>query len=132
MDFLGKLKKKNLLGNVLKKGNQAATSNSTTSNSGALGRFIFMDFCQPAKFYLVIALLTLIYYVSTDQSFIWIVLKAVLFIFWGFLLNKICTMDFTAIAWLMAIVPQCIFIFFTLKVSPATPNAPKTSAPSYA
>ena len=100
------------------------TGTGTGTGTGTISKFIFMDFCQPAKFYLIIALLTLIYYVSTGQDFIWIIVKAVLFIIWGFLLNKLCTAGYKAIAWLFAIIPQTIFIIFTLKVSPALPPMP--------
>jgi hypothetical protein len=64
------------------------------------------------------------YYVYNDQAYIWIILKAILFIGWGFMLNKLCQADFNAIAWVFAIIPQCVFIFFTLKVSPALPRQP--------
>ncbi len=96
------------------------------TGTGAAGRFIFLDFCQPAKLYLVIALLLLMYYVSKDESFVWIALKAVAFIFWGFLLNRLCAMDLKAITWLMAIVPPAVFLLLTFKPPPATPVSPKT------
>jgi predicted membrane protein len=86
-----------------------------------------MDFCQPAKVYLVIALFTLMYYVYNDQDYIWVVLKAALFIFWGFVIDRICLQDMKAIAWIMAIIPPFIFLFFTLQVPPAIPNAPQTT-----
>jgi len=124
MDLPNKLSKKKTVTSVLPQ------SKSLPKNAnGALGRFIFMDFCQPAKIYLIIALLTLIYYVSTDQDFIWIVLKAILFIAWGFSVNKLCTMDFKAIAWIAALIPPFVFLFFTIKVPPATANAPKSNQP---
>ena len=98
----------------------------TGSAPSAIGRFIFMDFCGAAKFYLSIALLTLLYYVTTGQSFVWIILKAALFIVWGFGVNKLCTSGLKALAWTMAIVPQGIFILLTLKSSPAQPRMPMT------
>lgn len=103
-----------------------ASIGPTGTGTGAAGRFIFLDFCQPAKLYLVIALMLLIYYVSIDESFVWIALKAIAFIFWGFLLNRLCAMDLRAIAWIMAIVPPAVFLLFTFKPPPATPASPKT------
>lgn len=128
MDLLQKTKNKtkDLVSRI--KGTAPASGSSSTG-TGTFGRFVFMDFCPPAKFYLIFALLTLIYYASTSESFIWIVLKAVFFIIWGFLLNRLCTMELKAISWLMAIVPQCLFIFVTMPVSPAQPNKPKTAQP---
>jgi predicted membrane protein len=119
---------KNLVNSI--KGNKSlfGVKNSPSKpgpSQGVVGRLVFNDFCGPAKFYLVIALLTLMYYVSTDQAYIWIIIKAIVFIVWGFLLNKLCQANFKAIAWVFAIVPQCIFIILTMKMSPATPRQPK-------
>jgi len=110
------------------KGTTPGTSKGITpgTGTGTISKFIFMDFCQPAKVYLIIALLTSIYYVSTGQDFIWIIVKAILFIIWGFLLNKLCTAGYKSLAWLFAIIPQAIFIVCTLKVSPALPPMPVT------
>ena len=125
LDFTANLPK---LGsqNFLKKNFMKNSPNP--AGTGVISKFVFMDFCMPAKFYLIIALLTLIYYVSTDQSFVWIIVKAVLFIIWGFALNKLCVAGYKSIAWLMAIVPQCIFLLVTMKVSPALPPIPITAA----
>ena len=126
MSFLqqSKLKTKALANKIkgtLKTGLLAAMP---ITGTGAVGRFVFMDFCQPAKFYLVIALLSLIYFVSTDESFVWIILKAVIFIIWGLLLNKLCSMDLKAITWMMAIVPQAVFLLLTIKQQPANSIKP--------
>ena len=108
------------------KGTSKGTTPGTGTGTGTISKFIFMDFCQPAKVYLIIALLTSIYYVSTGQDFIWIIVKAILFIIWGFLLNKLCTAGYKSLAWLFAIIPHAIFILCTLKVSPALPPMPVT------
>ena len=125
MDLLNKLSKKKSVAPVTPKNNPIPKSGTS-----AVGRFIFMDFCQPAKVYLVIALITLIYYVYNDQDYIWVILKAALFVIWGFAINKICLQNMKAIAWIMAIIPPFVFFFLTLKVSPAIPNSPKSTAPS--
>jgi hypothetical protein len=122
MDLLAKFGKKKPVASVVPK-----SSPITKSGPSLLGRFVFMDFCQPAKVYLVIALFTLMYYVYNDQDYIWVVLKAALFIFWGFVIDRICLQDMKAIAWIMAIIPPFIFLFFTLQVPPAIPNAPQTT-----
>jgi hypothetical protein len=122
MDLLSKLSKKKTVASVLPKNNPLVKTGPS-----ALGRFVFMDFCKPAKVYLVISLLILIYYVSTDQDFIWIALKSVIFIAWGFGINKLCLKEFKAIAWILAIIPPFVFLFFTIKVPPAVPNAPKST-----
>jgi hypothetical protein len=88
-----------------------------TPTSGATGKFIFMDFCQSTKVYLIIAFLSLLYMVSIEQSLFWLILKAVIFICWAFLLNKLCMSGNKAIAWVFAIIPQCIFLILTIKPS---------------
>ena len=100
---------------------------SINSSNSAFGRFIFMDFCKPAKVYLMIALVTLIYYVIDNEDFIWIALKAALFIGWGFLLNKLCNSGLKAISWTMAIVPQFLFLILTVKASPADNRVPAST-----
>jgi hypothetical protein len=91
-------------------------------------RFLFTDFCKPAKVYLVIAFVTLLYYVSDNQNLAGILLKAILFIVWGFLLNQMCKYDLNAVAWLLAIIPQFVFLFFTVKTSPAITRAPTSGS----
>jgi len=98
-----------------------------TSSNSIFGRFIFMEFCKPAKVYLIIALITLLYYVIDNEDFIWIFLKSVLFISWSFLINKLCSLELNSIAWLMAILPQIIFIILTVKVSQADPRSPSST-----
>ena len=127
MDLSGKLGKKKTIASVTPKNSPIAKSGTS-----ALARFVFMDFCQPAKVYLVIALFTLMYYVYNDQDYIWVVLKAALFVAWAFGINKLCLQDLKAVSWIMAIIPPFVFLLFTFKVSPAIPNAPKATATSYA
>lgn len=119
MDLLTSLKgKSKSLVSMLPKNN--APSGNSTGTSGVVGRFIFMDFCQPAKIYFVLAVLSMIYFVSIEQGLVWLIIKAILFILWTFLLNKLCTSGNKAIAWLLAIIPQCIFMVFSIQSSPAT------------
>ncbi len=110
------------------KGNKSlfgsTTSSTPTASSSATGRFVFMDFCHPAKIYLILAVLSMIYYVSTDQGITWLIIKALVFILWAFLLNKLCTSGNKAIAWLLAIIPQTILLICTVKPSKATLQSP--------
>ena len=105
-----------IFGNTPAKGNVSSTSAPKTSG---FGNFLFMKFCPPAKAYLVIALLTLLYFVSVEQGLIWLVIKAIIFIAWAFLLNKLCSSGNKAIAWLLAIVPQLIYLLVSVKSSSA-------------
>jgi hypothetical protein len=125
MDLLNKLSKKKSAAPVTPKNNPIPKSGTS-----AVARFVFMDFCQPAKVYLVVALFTLIYYVYNDENYIWIILKAALFVVWGFAINRICLQNMKAVSWVMAIIPPFVFFFLTMKVSPAIPKSPKSAVPS--
>ena len=81
------------------------------------GIFLLADFCMPAKFYALIAFLTLLYLIIINDNIWWIIVKAITFIVWTFLLQKMCKMRFTAIAWLTAIVPHGIFLLVTVKTT---------------
>jgi hypothetical protein len=96
-----------------------------------MSRFIFMDFCQQAKIYMVIAILSLVYFVSAEQSMVVLILESVLFIAWTFVLNKLCTSGNKAIAWLFAIIPHCVFLILAVKPSTASKPTPiPTQIPS--
>ena len=128
MDLLSSLKgKSKSLVSMLPKNN--GPPGNSPGNNGALGRFIFMDFCKPAKVYFLLAVLSMIYFVSIEQGLVWLIVKALLFILWTFLLNKLCTSGNKAIAWLMAIIPQCILMIFSIQSSPANnPHPISTNA----
>jgi hypothetical protein len=89
-----------------------------------MGNFIIVNFCSPAKVYLIMTFLTLIYYVLIEQGMVWIILKAILFISWSFLLNKLCSSGAKTIPWLLAIIPHFIFLILTIKPSSAPPTKP--------
>lgn len=113
---------KKIFGNTPLKTNISSISVPKTSG---LTNFVFMKFCSPAKVYLVLALFTLLYFVSVEQGLIWLVIKAIIFIAWAFLLNKLCTSGNKAIAWLLAIVPQFIYLLTSVKAfSSSTAPAP--------
>ena len=123
-------------GNVKKFGSQflksaqtlGAPSNNTKSN--ALGNFVFFSLCQPARVYLIFAFLSLLYFVYIEQGLIWLIIKAIIFITWAFLLNKLCTSGNTAIAWLLAIVPQCIFLLVSARSVASASSKPMAPAPT--
>jgi hypothetical protein len=112
---------KKVFGNTPAKTNTSSTSAPKTS---AFANFLFMKFCPPAKAYLVIALFSLLYFVSVEQALVWIVIKAIIFIGWAFLLNKLCSSGHKAIAWLLAIVPQFIYLLTSVKSFSSSSTAP--------
>jgi hypothetical protein len=76
--------------------------------------YLFMTFCNAAKFYLAMTFLTMLYLVAQeDQNLIWLTLKGFAFIGWSFLLNWLCTNGYKALTWFVAIVPHLIFLVVT-------------------
>jgi hypothetical protein len=77
--------------------------------------YVFLDFCQPAQLYAVISFLTLLYFVIIKVDLIWLFIKAIIFIIWIFVLNRMCKEGYKPIAWVLAIVPHLIFLIVTIK-----------------
>ena len=82
--------------------------------------YVYVDFCAPAKVYSVLAFLTLLYYVVTQVPKPWIIFKALLFIVWVFVLNKMCKEGYKPIAWTLSIIPHVIFLICTTKQNAKT------------
>lgn len=79
--------------------------------------YLFMEFCSPAKFYVIAAFLTALYFVIRDKTSILVFLfQCICFIGWAFLLNWLCKAGYKAIAWLVAIVPHSIFLLVTMLI----------------
>jgi hypothetical protein len=73
---------------------------------------IYQNLCGPAKLYTIVAFFTLIYLIlKQNTNYVWFAIKSLIFIIWVFLLNIMCKNGYTAVAWVLAIIPQCIFIF---------------------
>ena len=72
-------------------------------------------FCSPAKLYLGIAFLSLLYYLIANESWILFIIKAVTFIAWAFVLKTLCSMGYNAVAWFAATVPHFIFLIVTVQ-----------------
>ena len=77
--------------------------------------YVFMNFCTPAKFYTLVTFLTLLYLVIKKAQPFWFIIKAIIFITWIFILNKLCKEGYTLIAWLLATIPHVIFLLITVK-----------------
>ena len=105
---------KNLTSSVSNKISTTIGSSSTEIPSIS-GIFLLADFCMAAKFYALIAFLTLLYLIIVNDNIGWLIVKAIAFIVWTFLLQKMCKMRYTAIAWLAATVPHGIFLLVTVK-----------------
>jgi hypothetical protein len=81
--------------------------------------YVFLELCQQAKLYAVIATLLLLYSVIKNpehsrRDMVILLIKAVVFIGWTFALNKLCTSGYKYIAWLAALVPHLIYVLFLI------------------
>ena len=77
--------------------------------------YVFLNFCAPAKFYTLVAFLTLLYLVLKKADMFWFVIQAVIFISWIYVLNKLCKEGYKLISWGLAIIPHIIFLLITVK-----------------
>ena len=77
--------------------------------------YLITDFCKPAKFYALMAFLSLLYFIIINDNMVWFILKAILFIGWTFLIQNLCKSGINTIAWLLAIVPHILFLLLTVK-----------------
>ena len=120
---------KKLYSNPIAKANSIkTTSTASAPKTNGFGNFIFMHFCPQAKVYLILAFLTLLYFVSIEQGLIWLIPKAIIFIGVAFGLNKLCSSGNKAIAWLLATVPQCIYLLMSLKSPSSSGKGPVPAA----
>ena len=83
---------------------------------------LYSKLCAPAKFYVVISLLTLFGLVSAylNQSekskhkvkFKTIIFKLIYIIIWTLILDKICVAGWTPVSWLLVLAPLLLFFLF--------------------
>ena len=76
--------------------------------------YVFMEFCNPAKFYTLVTFFTLLYLVIKKANKFWFLVKALLFVTWIFILNELCKKGLKIISWILAIIPHCIFLILTI------------------
>ena len=79
--------------------------------------FLISSFCTPAQVHLIIAFCAMLYLIIKNRnSILLLIIKSIAFIGWTFVLNYICTLGYKAVAWILAFVPNIIFIFVTMLV----------------
>ena len=70
----------------------------------------FLNLCTPAFVYFIVSFIYLIINSFTNFNIMSIIFNIVIIMFWSFLLNFLCSMGYSIIAWLIIILP--FFILF--------------------
>jgi hypothetical protein len=72
------------------------------------------NLCTPAKLYLALSVIALIFVAINSFSFITIIIKLIFIALWTFLLNWICSKGYTTISWILVLLPYVLFILMFL------------------
>jgi hypothetical protein len=73
----------------------------------------FTRICNPAKLYLVVSAILLVFAVFKNVSAWTFLIKAAFILLWTFLLNWLCSKGFGTLAWIIVLLPF-LFLFLTL------------------
>lgn len=77
--------------------------------------YLISDFCTPAQIHLLIAFCAMLYLIIKNRnSILLLIIKSIAFIGWTFVLSYICKLGYKAVAWILAVVPNIIFLFVTM------------------
>ena len=71
----------------------------------------FSRFCTPAQLYLILAGISLITAFFNNFQVITLVVNGIFVLFWGWILNWLCSKGFKAISWILVLLPFILFIF---------------------
>ena len=77
-----------------------------------MGNFDFGNYCTPAQLYLVLGVIGIISAFFNKFSVETLLTKALFLVIWAWVLNWLCTKGFTAISWVLVLLPF-IMTFFT-------------------
>jgi len=72
------------------------------------------NLCTPAKLYLALSVIALIFVAINSFSFITIIIKVIFIALWTFILNWICSKGYTTISWILVLLPYVLFILMFL------------------
>jgi len=72
----------------------------------------FSKLCTPAMIYFVLSVIALIMSVFTSFNIMSLFVKGFFIIVWSFFLNYLCKSGFTAISWILVLLPLILFFLF--------------------
>ena len=71
------------------------------------------SFCEPAKLYLIISVIFLIFAVFHQISALTLIVKGIFIVIWTMVLNWLCSKGFSGLAWIIVLLPF-LAIFVTM------------------
>ena len=72
----------------------------------------FSKLCTPAMIYFVLSVIALMMSVFTSFNIMSLVIKGFFIIVWSLFLNYLCKSGFTAISWILVLLPLILFFLF--------------------
>jgi len=72
----------------------------------------FSKLCTPAMIYFVLSMIALLMSVFSNFNIISLLVKGFFIIVWSFFLNYLCKSGFTAISWILVLLPLILFFLF--------------------
>ena len=72
----------------------------------------FSKLCSPAMIYFVLSVIALMMSVFTSFNIMSLVIKGFFIIVWSLFLNYLCKSGFTAISWILVLLPLILFFLF--------------------
>ena len=77
-----------------------------------MGNFDFGKYCTPAQLYLILGVISIISAAFNKFSIETLLTNALFLVVWAWVLNWLCSKGFTAISWILVLLPF-ITMFFT-------------------
>ena len=72
-------------------------------------QFEFSKYCTPAQLYLVLAVIGLIMTFMENFRLLTLVVNGFFIVIWAWILNWLCSKGFTAISWILVLLPFIMF-----------------------
>jgi len=81
-----------------------------------MGNFDFGNYCTPAQLYLILGVIGIISAFFNKFSIETLLTKALFLVIWAWVLNWLCSKGFTAISWILVLLPFIMVFFMFLFV----------------
>jgi hypothetical protein len=70
----------------------------------------FSRLCEPAKLYLVLSLIFLVFGVFTQMAAMTLIVKGFFILFWTLILNFLCSIGLKFISWILVLLPFLVLL----------------------
>ena len=79
-----------------------------------MGNFDFGKYCTPAQLYLILGAISIISAAFKKFSIETLLTNALFLVIWAWVLNWLCSKGFTAISWILVLLPFILVLFMFL------------------